>query len=356
MSLEELGWTADQQAELDERHAEGLRPARICLELRGEYRIWDAEGEHRAVAAGALQHEGDRPVVGDWVLVLPPEGGTAVIKQMLPRRSLLQRKAAGRRTEVQVMVANVTTVFITMALDRDLNVRRLERYVTAVRDGGATPVVLLNKWDLHPDLVTAQREVVDASGNASVHLVSAASGAGLASLADYLAPGATVVLVGSSGVGKSTLINRLANTEQAVQRYGVDGRGKHTTTTRQMFRLSHGAFLIDTPGMRELGLLGEETVGLDASFDDVAVLAEACRFRDCEHVDEPGCAVQAAIEDETLPAERLEGFRKLQRELRHMAERQDGKVRLEERRRRKAFQRMARARTKHKEKSRWDDS
>lgn len=347
MDLYSLGWTADRQAEMEEKRVGGWA-ARVCAEHRGAVDLLSERGTHRASIAGALHHEGVRLAVGDWVIADDAGDGAARVLALLERRSALARKAAGRASVEQLVAANLDTVFVVTALDGDLNPRRLERYVTAVWDGGAMPVVLVNKVDLADDVEAALAEASAVAAGAEVIGLSATSGEGLDALDAHLAPGSTVALVGSSGVGKSTIVNALTGAGAATRGLGVDAKGQHTTTSRQMYRLASGALLIDTPGMRELGLL-DAGEGLGVAFGDIEQLAEACRFRDCGHVDEPGCAVLAAIAEGALEPERLVSYQKLEREIARQARMLDGRAKAEERKRQRAFSRMCRRRTKAKE-------
>jgi ribosome biogenesis GTPase len=278
-------------------------------------------------------------------LVCPRVGEVrAKIHQLLKRRSKFSRQAAGRATSEQVIATNVDTAFLVTALNRDFNPRRIERYVALAWESGARPVVLLNKSDLVDDPLPLLWQAEAAAPGVAVHLVSAATGTGLEALARYLTPGQTIVLLGSSGVGKSTLINRLAGRE--LQRVSAISdsrdRGRHTTSSRQMIPLDAGGLLIDTPGLRELQLW-EASSGLGQTFEDIAVFAAACRFRDCTHQSEPGCAVLAAVEAGALAIERLESFRKLERELAFQHRKQDAAARAEENRRWRAIHKAQRA-------------
>lgn len=337
--LDALGWADFFTPHLTPFAEQGLAAGRVIFHSRDALRLATAAGETDAFVPGRLRHHAagpeELPAVGDWVVFDPAAAGGAVaVEAVLPRRTALVRKAAGRRTEAQVVAANVDTVFLVMGLDGDYNLRRLERLVTLVWESGASPVVVLNKVDLLSAAESERcREETEATAPAvDVHLVSCLEGRGLEVLRPYLEAGAarvpTVALVGSSGAGKSTLVNRLAGTEvmaTGAVREG-DDRGRHTTTHRQLIRLPGGALLIDNPGVREVHLWsGGE--GLTETFEDIEALAHGCRFRDCRHQGEPGCAVEAAVAAGHLAAERLENLRTLERELAYLERRQDAGAR-----------------------------
>lgn len=327
--LEELGW--DETLARAAGAAPGLFPARVVAEQRGAYRVLGAGGElwasPRGRARRAMVDPADLPAVGDWVLArLRPEGDRATIERVLPRRSAFVRRAAGQDAP-QVVAANVDVVLIVTSLNRELNLRRLERYLTLAWNSGATPAIVLSKADLCADPGPMRAEVERVTGGVPVHVVSALDGRGLEELRGYLTRGRTAVLLGSSGVGKSTLVNALAGTP--VQQVGEtldDDRGRHTTTSRQMVFVPGGGMIIDTPGMREVGLVGDEE-GLARAFEDVAAVAARCRFTDCRHAGEPGCAVAAALASGELPAERWASYVKLKRELELQAVRDDALAR-----------------------------
>jgi ribosome biogenesis GTPase len=279
-------------------------------------------------------------VIGDWVAFEPgPAGGRAIIHHVLPRKTKLSRKVAGARTEEQVVAANVDTVFLVMGLDGDFNLRRVERLLTLTWDGGALPVVVLNKADVTPEADERRREVETVAPGVPVLLVSAIEKVGLEKLHSFLKVGETIALVGSSGVGKSTIINRLLGREAMRTREvrSKDDRGRHTTTHRQLFRLPGGGLLIDNPGIRELQMWGSAE-GLRGSFEDIDTLSVDCRFRDCSHSAEPGCAVREAVEKGSLPAERLANYHALERELHYLETKQDEGAQRAERKKWKSIQ------------------
>ncbi len=343
MSLERLGWNARFADAFAARTEPNLLPARVVREDRDRYLLIDESGERAAVLAGRLRHEslaaGDRPAVGDWVAVRASGAdGDAVIVAVLPRTSAFTRKRAGETTDEQVVAANVDVVLLVSGLDGDFNPRRIERYLAAAWESGATPVVVLNKADLADDLEARLDEVRGVAPGVDVIALSALEGEGVEALASWLLPGRTLALLGSSGVGKSTLANALLG-EARIATGAVredDSRGRHTTTHRELLVLPCGALLLDTPGMRELQLWADEDA-LDGAFPEIAALAASCRFGDCAHESEPGCAVLAAEADGTLDAERLASWRKLQRELKWLASRQDARARAEEEARWKAI-------------------
>jgi ribosome biogenesis GTPase len=342
MSLTALGWNQAFEAAFTPYRDQELEPARVAREERGRYLLIGTFGERSGALAGRLRHEArarlDLPAVGDWVAARFGAGGTGVVHAVLPRSSAFVRKAAGEATVEQVVAANVDTVFVISGLDLDLNPRRLERYLAAAWESGASPVVLLNKSDLADDPAACVAEIEAVALGVPVLAVSALERRGLEALGPWLVPGRTVALLGSSGAGKSTLLNALLGEQRQATRAvrAHDSRGRHTTTWRELVALPGGALLVDTPGMRELAVWGGDE-GLDGTFPDIAALAAACRFRDCGHAGEPGCAVREAVEGGTLDAARLESWHKLRRELRWLARRQDARARAEEEARWKAI-------------------
>jgi ribosome biogenesis GTPase len=331
LNLQELGWDAFFAEAFRPYENDNLIPARVAARHHGPCDLLTELGRLGGVPAGRLDDD-ELPVVGDWVAARKLDGERkAVIEAVLPRRSAFTRKEAWRRTVAQVVAANVDTVFLVTAFGGDLNARRLERYLTAAWDSGSNPVVVANKADLAEDPLGELGEVEAVALGVPVLAVSAASGEGLDGLDQHLVPSRTVALLGSSGVGKSTLVNRLAGRELlATQELRSDGRGRHTTTHRELVPLPSGALLIDTPGLRELQLWADESM-LDSTFGEIAELAGDCRFSDCSHEHEPGCAVKAAISNGSLPAERFASYRKLQRELRALEIRKDARLKSEAR-------------------------
>jgi ribosome biogenesis GTPase len=340
-ALDSLGWTADL-AEAQLAHAaNGHRPARVVAEDRGSYQVLGPAGEQRASVTGRFRHETSDPAafpaVGDWVAVETSPAGDTTIHAVMPRRSALIRQAAGRRTEAQVVGANLDIVFVVASLNGDLNLRRLERYIAVAWESNAEPIVLLSKADLADDTDSILAEVEGVAAGATVLIVSSFDGRGVDEVRALIGFGRTAAFVGSSGVGKSTLLNRLAGEERAAVNAirAADARGRHTTTRRQIHLLPDGGLVLDTPGMRELALWDGQ--GLEQSFADLDELAGGCRFSDCAHAAEPGCAVGAAIADGSLPADRLGAWRKLQKETRHHERQVDVLARNEERRKWKAI-------------------
>ena len=351
--LTALGWD-DTLAEQFEPHAAaGLVAGRVAVQHRGAYDVFTELGELRCDVAGRLYDESaspaDLPAVGDWVAVAPRSDEQAgTIHAVLPRRTKFSRKTAWQAAEEQVLAANIDVVFIVSSLNEDLNLRRLERYLILARESGAQPVVLLTKSDLAADVADAPAAVDSIAADVPVVVLSSVSGEGLAAVRSWLRPGVTAALLGSSGVGKSTLVNTLAGEELlTTQEIRDDGQGRHTTTRRELVRLPGGALVIDTPGMRELQLWVADE-GLEETFEDVTSLFDQCRFSDCSHDSEPGCAVKAALEDGTLTPERWESYLKLQAELAHLERRLDKRAASEERKRWRALSRFSRDAAKAK--------
>ena len=303
---------------------------RVIEEQRDSFLVALEVRDVRCTISGRLRHEAvdrlDVPVVGDWVVVAAPRGssGDGVVHAILPRRSVLVRKEVGRSGHSQPIAANVDVVLIATSANADFSVGRLERYVALAWESGAQPVVLLTKLDLCESAASYVEQAEAACPGVPIVGVSAVTGAGLESLATHLAPGRTAALVGSSGVGKSTLVNRLLGRDEqrVVAIRERDATGVHTTTSRRLLRLPSGALLVDTPGMREVGLAGDDG-GVESTFSDIEAFATDCRFRDCSHTVEPGCGVRTAIDDGRLDARRFESYEKLRREALWMARKND---------------------------------
>ncbi len=319
--LSALGFGPFFEQQLRPSDGDNAIPARIAAEHRGAYEVWSNAGSGRAQLAGRLRLEpGDAgaPGVGDWVVVgdAPDPYHTAVIERVLERRTVFTRGAAGREAHAQVVAANVDLVFAVCGLDADFNGRRIERYLARIWASGAQPAVILNKADICADPEARVAEVGGHAAGVPVHAISALRSEGIEAVRACIRDGMTVALVGSSGAGKSTLVNALLGEERmrTGEVRASDGRGRHVTTHRQLVLLPGGGLLLDTPGMRELQLLDDD--GIDAVFGDIAALAGRCRYRDCRHDTEPGCAVMEAVESGALSAGRFEHYRKLEREAR----------------------------------------
>ncbi|NJL40257.1 MAG: ribosome small subunit-dependent GTPase A [Leptolyngbyaceae cyanobacterium RM2_2_4] len=336
MKLSQLGWSDFFAHSFAAYRTQGYTVGRVALEHRQAYTLYTEQGELSATISGKLRHEAiaaeDFPAVGDWVVIRIHESECrATIHAILPRRSKFSRKTVGGKTQEQIVAANIDTVFLVAGLDHDFNLRRIERYLILAWESGATPVILLNKADLCDAVEERVLEVEKVAIAVPIVVLSAAHNQGLAALQPYLKPGQTSALLGSSGVGKSTLTNQLIGTaQQAIQpvRQG-DDRGRHTTTHRELLLLPSGGCIIDTPGMREIQIWAEGR-GLEETFTDIEALAEQCRFRDCQHQQEPGCAVQQALEAGTLDEQRFASFQKLQKELNYLIRKQDQRTNLAE--------------------------
>jgi len=354
MNLSDLGWKPQLDVSFEPLKAHDLKPARVARVDREFYLVLGEHGELVAEISGKFRHEthtrADFPAVGDWVALLPrPDESKATIHAVLPRFSKFSRKVAGANTDEQIIAANVDSVFLVCGLDGDFNARRIERYLAPAWDSGATPVIVLNKADLRDDIDALVADVGSVAIGVAIHAVSASERLRLDALAPYLERGQTIALLGSSGVGKSTLINALLGTDKQATGDVSEhlDRGRHTTTHRELVVLPSGAMLIDNPGMRELQLWTDEG-SLDKTFADIASLAKGCRFRDCSHASEPECAVQAALADGSLGPDRYRSYLKLQRELRYLAGRLDQRIRQAEKARWKQIHRVIRARAKLK--------
>ncbi len=349
MTLEQLGWTSffsQATSSNDSAHV----PARVFRQDRQSYLVVGEAGEFSATVLGRLLYdqEADLPVVGDWVLIEPFDAGQAIIHGLLPRFSTFARKEAGQKTRRQVVAANVNTVFLVNGLDNDFNIRRIERYLVQTVNSGANPVIVLNKVDLVDNLDEYVSEVERVAPDLPVIALSAMEGAGIEQLFGLIKPGETVAFLGSSGVGKSSLVNRLIGYEHlktgAVRE--DDSRGRHTTSHRELFVLPAGGLVMDTPGMRELQLWGDEE-DLHAVFNDIEALAASCRFNDCAHESEPGCALREAVESGELDEDRFVSYQKLRREIAWLESRKDEFAQLKAKKRDKEFGRMMKAMKKN---------
>lgn len=339
--------------------AAGLLPGRVVLEHNHVFRVVTRDGELLAESAGRMKHRAEGrqalPVVGDWVAVRVDPGGRSQIREVLPRQSRFSRKAAGRETEEQVVATNIDTILIVFGLDLPVNSNAIERYLVVARHGGAEPIIVLNKSDLieRPEELEAEVALARAAaGEATVIVLSTRTGAGLAAIESYLRPGKTMALIGPSGAGKSSLVNALIGRELLAtgEVRDWDARGRHTSVHRQLVVRDKGGLVIDTPGMRELQLWDTDAVA--ETFGDIDAVAVDCRFRDCRHDTEPGCAVKKAVEAGSLDAGRFESFRKLQAEQDAIEKKRDERLLAEDKRHAKAQHRSLRAFQKSREKER----
>jgi ribosome biogenesis GTPase len=348
LALERLGWDSAWEEAHAPFAALGLRPARVVAVHRDTSIVRDASGDRPAAVSGAFRYaalaQSDFPTVGDWVAL---DAGD-VVAAILPRRSVFKRMATdasrngARLEDEQIMASNVEVALLVAGLDNDFNLRRIERYLVLAWESGAEPVVVLTKSDLHDDVEGAVAEVAAVAIGVPTHAVSNVTGEGVDDLRPYFTGNRTVAALGSSGVGKSTLINSLSRSEVAATgEVRQDGRGRHTTTRRELLAVPGGGFFLDTPGMREIQL-SEASTGVEETFDDVSVLAAQCRFSDCAHEAEPGCAVQEALHDRRLDPDRWASYRKLQRELAALERKLDARAKSEERKKWRRFSKAQR--------------
>ena len=315
MQLIDLGWNDFFEANFFEYNQHNFIPARVARENKNNYLLLSEYGELTATVTGKMLFEKDNismPVVGDWVAVKKQGNSSATIHSVLTRQSSFERKVAGAETKAQIVASNVNTVFLVNGLDDDFNPRRIERYVTTVWDSGAKPVIILNKADVCDKIEERKIEVESVAFGVPIFIISALTTDGIDELNQFLTKGSTVALIGSSGVGKSTIINHFLGYDKMVVKQVSDekSKGRHTTTHRELILLDNGALFIDTPGMRELQLWGNEE-SLKKSFEDIELLSENCRFDDCQHQSEPGCAIKEAIENGEFDQARYNSFLKL---------------------------------------------
>lgn len=351
-SLQDLGWSPFFQQQITESDSH-LFPARVSEQSRGFFRLTSDRPDVTATVAGRLafeaEQDGAMPVVGDWVMARGASDGQAVIERVLERRTKLSRIAPGVRTEEQVLAANVDIVFLVTSMTQEFNPRRIERYLMQIWESGARPAVIVNKADLAESQAFYLSQLEEIAPD--VLTTSAVIGSGIDRLRASIGARETAVFVGSSGVGKSSLINRLLG-EEAQEVRAIrenDARGRHTTTNRELLMLPDGGMIIDTPGLRQLQVLADHA-SLTQTFADVSRYASECAFRDCKHISEPGCAVLAAIDDGSLDNVRLKSFRKLQRELEFAERRTDRAAQLDNKRKWKRIQKQNRARFKQRDK------
>jgi ribosome biogenesis GTPase len=320
LPIEDLGWDAFFETNRVKLGLESFPVARVIAEHRGVYKVKNSEGEYLAKITGKQMFDAksreDFPAVGDWVAISKADEQQAVIRKVLPRRTVMKRKSSGS-SEVQIIAANVDVAFAVESVDRDYNLNRLERYFAAARDGGIRPAVVLNKTDLisEGELGSKLAQIKSRFKNIDVISTSTLAGEGLDELKRYIAKGKTYCFLGSSGVGKSSLINRLLGDEiLRTENIGThSGRGKHVTTAREMYFLENDGIMIDNPGVREVGMT-DTSVGIDNLFEEITVLARDCKFADCSHINEPGCAVLAASKAGTLDKDKYANYIRLSKE------------------------------------------
>lgn len=340
MDLKDIGFNNFFMESFKEYEKSGYKLGRVFAEHTHIYKLYTEIGEVLGEISGKMLHEAnfreDFPAVGDFVVIsLREEEKRATIHKILPRKSKFSRKIAGSTTEEQILASNIDTVFLVNALNNDFNIRRIERYLILAWESGANPVIILSKADLCDDVDGIVRQVESAAVGVPIHIISSLTKEGLEELAPYFKPGNTVALLGSSGVGKSTLINCLLGEEvQETQGLRNDDKGRHTSTYREIFLLPQGGLIIDTPGMRELQLWNASE-GISETFEDIEILAKQCFFSDCTHNKEPNCAIKTALRNGTLDEKRYENYKKLQKELRFLERKQNTMTRLTEKKKQK---------------------
>ncbi|MCK5125391.1 MAG: ribosome small subunit-dependent GTPase A [candidate division Zixibacteria bacterium] len=339
MNLENLGWNKFFENNFEAYKSEGYLAGRVSRENRGNYIVLSNESQMLAEISGKFQHNADYrsdyPAVGDWVVFSMREENRATIHAVLERKSKFTRQAVlsggnpdgGGKTDEQVLAANIDTIFLVSGLDDDYNPRRIERFVSIAWDSGAVPVILLNKSDLCDDIESVITEVESVAFGVPTFAISAKDSIGLDNIHQYLIQGQTVAFLGSSGVGKSSIINCLFGEERlkTTEVRGDDSKGRHTTTHRELLVLPEGGIVIDTPGMRVIRAWSNDE-GISRTFEDIEKLTGQCRFSDCKHQSEPGCAIQAGLSDGTISTKRYESYLKLQKEIAHLERRKDVKM------------------------------
>jgi len=356
MILQHIGFIDFFETHFSPFKEKNFKPARVIRQNKTNYLILSEDGELTAQLSGKMLHKDDKmlkPVVGDWVVISTTDNDSlAIIHDVLPRQTIVERKTAGDKTEAQIIAVNIDKLILVVGLDDNFNIRRIERYLTMIYDSGAEPIILLNKTDLCDDVESRKAEVESIAFGVPVITISALNNFGLDELEEHLSHGKTIALIGSSGVGKSTIINHFMNYEKMKVKSVSDEKhqGRHTTTHRELIVLPNGAVMLDTPGMRELQLWGDEE-NVSKSFSDIESLSAMCKFVDCKHQSEPGCAIINAIESGELKQKRFDSYLKQLRELQHLARRQDQLGRHEMNKRGKKFAARVKAAVKFKKKN-----